>query len=196
MNLQLTAELSEQALTQLLSELLPATIDLDPLGVDSGRRWIRIEAPSHVDFVPDIGLRIRTSAALQWTAVGLAVPVTLRDVQLILRPIVATDERGPKLVLEPSIENADFRFMPTFVDEAIAARINAALAAEGHMIGWHFGETLSHQVPLPANLTPVNAFTLSAGAFDVKVSEHGIVLKLQLNMGFTRLRPEHGEPKP
>ena len=190
MKLQITAELTEQSLTELLADLLPATINLDPLGVDSTRRWIRIEEPNHVDFVPDVGLRVRTSAALQWTAVGLAVPVTLQDVQLLLRPLVVTDERGPKLVLEPSIENADFRFMPNFVDEAISGRINAALAAQGQMIGWHFGESLTHQVPLPANFSPVNTFNLGAGDFTVSVTEHGIVLKLDVTMGFSRLRPD------
>ena len=118
------------------------------------------------------------------------VPVTLRDVQLVLRPLVVTDERGPKLVLEPSIENADFRFMPNFVDEAIAGRINAVLAAQGQMIGWHFGESLTHQVPLPVNLSPVNTFNLGAGDFTVAVTDHAIVLKLDVTMGFSRLRPE------
>lgn len=190
MAIQLIVELSEQSLIELLSQLLPATVDLDPLNADGGRRWIRIAEAHHVDFVPDVGLRVRTSAALQWTALGIDVPVTLRDVELMFRPVVTNDERGPKLVFQPSIEKADFKLMPAFVDAAITTRLNTALAAEGDLLGWHFGETLTQQIPMPPNLSPVSAMGLAAGALEVKVHEHGLIMKLGLNLSFSRQRKE------
>lgn len=188
-----TAELSEQAVRLLLGQLMPATVTLDAQGAEAGQRWMRIEPPHHVDFVPAVGLRVRTTATLQWTAVGLAVPATLNEVTLLVRPVVTSGERGPKLVFRPEIEQADVKFLPAFVDEAIAARINSALAAQGDLVAWHFGETLAQRVAMPHNLTPVDAFHLAAGNLDVTVHEQGIVLKLRLEARFSRLR---GQPPP
>lgn len=190
MHIQLTAELSEVAVAQLLSEFLPVTVDLDPLGGDGGGRWIRIEQPDSVDFVPDLGLRVRTSATVRWTALGLGVPATVRDAQLLITPEVDADERGPRLVFRPTVEKADFKLLPGFVDQAIASRINRALAAEASLIGWHFGETLTQRLPLPSNLIPLDALHLAAGDLAVTVGEHGMTIGLHLAVSFSRGRPE------
>jgi hypothetical protein len=190
MSLHITATLTEDDLVLLLRDLLPATIDLDPLGAEAGRRWIRFDEPHHVDFVPKVGLRVRTSAALQWTAVGIAVPATIREVELLLQPLVTADEQGPKLVFRPMIEKADFKMMPEFVDQAITGRINAMLAAEGDLTGWHFGEGLARRVPLPKNLSPVDAFHLGAGPMEIEVQDRAFVLRLEVNMSFSRNRKD------
>jgi hypothetical protein len=190
MSLHIRAELSEQTLIDLLGQLLPATIDLDPLGADPGRRWIRLERPSFVDFVQDRGLRVRTSATLQWTTLGIAVPITLREADVSITPVVASDERGPKLVFRPSLERADFKLLPDFVDQAITDRINAALAAQGELVGWHFGESLARRVPMPSNLSPVDAMELGGAALRVHVRDRSLVIEAEVALAFTRRRPD------
>lgn len=194
MSLHITAELSEGDLKRLLAEILPATIDLDPLGADTGKRWIHLDAPHHVDFVAREGVRVRTSAQLQWTALGLKVPVTMHEVHLLVAPVIAQDDRGPKLVFRPTLEKADFKHMPEFVDQAIANRINMSLAAQGELLGWHVGETLQHTVPLPPNLTPVSAFLLNAGAVSVEVTDQCFVLRIEVELQFARMRKDAAQP--
>ena len=190
MSLHITAQLFEDDLRRLLTELLPSTVDLDPFGADAGRRWIRFEAPQNVDFMAKQGLRVRTSAALQWTALGIKVPVTLNEVTLLIEPMIGEDERGPKLVFRTRIEQADFRLMPTFVDQAITSRINAALEAEGDLLGWHVGETLLQKIPMPKNLKPVDAFQMQAGPVSVEVQEDCFTLRLEVQLKFSRNRQD------
>lgn len=193
MGIHISAELSEGDLARLLNELLPVTLDLDPLGVDSGRRWIRFNEPTLVDFVPKMGLRVQTSAQLQWTALGIKVPVSVTNVELFVEPLIRSDERGPKLVFRPEIKTADFKHLPGFADRALTSIINTALAAEGDLLGWHMGESLQQTVPLPANLTPVSAFAMSAGDVSVEVKERSFLLHLKVEMQFARQRKDAAE---
>ena len=190
MSLHLTARLSEQELRRLLSEILPATVDLDPLRAESGERWIRFEVPHHVDFVPKLGLRLKTSAQVQWTALGIKVPAHLKEVELLIQPRIDEDERGPKLVFRPLIEKADFHLVPAFVDEAITTRINATLAAQGDLLGWHVGESLLQQVPLPPTVSPISAVQMGAGAVSLQVEDHCFTLHVEVRLNFARARQD------
>lgn len=188
MGVRITCELTEENVRRLLGEFFPATIDLDPLGSDPQRRFIRVARPTHLDFVEGHGVRVRAGADLQWSAIGFAVPVTIHELELLLVPAVTQDERGPKLVFRPTLEHADLALVPSFADAAITRRINAALAAEGDLLAWHFGESLGLTVPLPANLSPVDAMHLSAGEVTIRVQDRVIVTTLDLELSFSRRR--------
>lgn len=192
MSLHITAKLAEDDLKALLEDLLPLTIDLDPLGADAGQRWFRIERPSHVDFVPGEGLDVRAEAALQWTAAGFNIPVTIHELALRIEPVIASDEDGPKLVFRPTIEKGDLAWVPSFLDRALVSRINAALVAEGDLLGWHFGRTLAQRVALPRNLSPVNALSIQAGQVRLEVQDTCFLLELEVSLGFERQRPDAG----
>lgn len=190
MSLRITSELGEDVVRELLEQFFPATVDLNPLQADADaeRRWLRIERPHQLDFVAGEGVRVRTAASLQWTAIGFAVPVTVHEIELMIVPAIAQDERGPKLVFRPSVEKADVKRLPAFLDQMVSRRINDALAAEGDLLGWHFGESLDLRVPLPPNLSPVDALQLGAGDMTVAVFDRAIVLTLEVKVAFTRLR--------
>ncbi len=193
MGIHISAELSEGDLARLLNELLPMTLDLDPLGVDSGGRWIRFNEPTLVDFVPNRGLRVQTSAQLQWTALGIKVPVSVTNVELFFEPLIGSDERGPKLLFRPEIKAADFKHLPGFADRALTSLINKALAVQGDILGWHMGESMQHTVPLPPNLTPVSAFAMAAGEVSVEVKERSFLLHLDVELQFSRQRKDAAE---
>lgn len=190
MSVRITCELTETTVKRLLDEFFPATVDLDPLGGEPQRRYVRIQRPSSLDFVAGQGVRVRASADLKWSAIGLPLPVSIQDLELMIVPAIATDERGPKLVFRPTLEGADVKLMPAFVDEAITRRINAALAAEGDLLGWHFGESLGMRVPLPPNLSPTDAVHLAAGDVSIAVHDHAIVTTLELRLSFSRQRSD------
>lgn len=194
MSLRITSELGEDVVRALLEQFFPATVDLDPLHAEAERRWLRIERPHHLDFVAGSGVRVRTSASVQWTAIGFAVPVSVPEIELMIVPAIAEDERGPKLVFRPSVERADVKRLPAFLDQMVARRINDALGAEGDLLGWHFGESLGLRVPLPANLSPVDAVQLSAGDMAITVHDRSIVLTLEVHVAFTRLRATKETP--
>lgn len=185
-SLHITAELAEADVRTLLDQLLPLTVDLGALGEEPGRRFLEIERANSVEFVAGQGLRVRTGARVQWTALGLPVPARLNELELVLRPAIEEEEAGPRLVFRPTIENADFRLLPAAVDRAITARINAALDEEAHLLAWHAGQSLARSIALPANLSPKVAFELGAGAATVEVTDRAIVLRLAVTMRFSR----------
>lgn len=169
----------------LLNQLLPLTIDLAPED-DDDTRHIHIEQPHHVDFLVSEGLRVHTSAHIRWKAAGVSIPATLKNVELMLRPQIASDERGNRLLFRPSIEHADFKLLPAFVDRRIATRVNQALEAETDRLSWHIDESFARSVPMTKRLQPVTSFDLHVDGASVEVFDDALVLKINVGMRFVR----------
>jgi hypothetical protein len=180
----ITARLDEATIEQLLGELLPATILLDEEG-DKGR-WMRIERPGHVDFIADQGLRLQTSGQIQWMAAGLPINLTLNSVQLMLRPEIAGDPHGGRLVFRPALEELDLKNVPGFLDRSVAGIINGKLAKQGDELAWDFGRSLAVDYPLPPSIVPSEAFQLSVRAARVVVLADAVELTLTFDMRFSR----------
>jgi hypothetical protein len=184
---RITARLEEATVKELLGELLPATVILDDES-EKGR-WIRIDGARQVDFVAGEGLRVETSGQLQWSAAGLPLSVTFHTAQLMLRPEVADDKHGGKLVFKPSLEALDLKNVPGFVDRGVLAIVNNRLASQSDSLAWPFGKTLSVSVPLAGTLQPVEKLQLGVHSAVVEVEANAITLTLSLSVAFTR-RPE------
>jgi hypothetical protein len=161
----ITARLEEATIKQLLGELLPAKILLDE---------------------PDQGLRLQTSGQIQWLAAGLPITLTLKSVQLLLRPEVVPDPHGGRLVFRPSLEDLDLKNVPGFLDRGVAGIINGKLASQGDELGWNFGRALAVNVPLPASIVPLEAFQLSVRAAGVVVLADALELTITFDMRFSR----------
>jgi hypothetical protein len=193
-SLTVTAKLGQDDVAALLDELLPLKVDLTAEeDEEPGDRWLRIEKAHHVDFVVSEGLRVHTTALVQWRAAGMRLRGNLQSVELLVRPLVESDERGGKLVFRPAVEKLDLKHIPAFVDRRIAGRINQALAAQGDRLGWHFGESLALDLPMPHNLAPVEALALGAGAGTVEVFDDCLVFTLRIETHFKRAAPAVGE---
>jgi hypothetical protein len=183
--MRIKATLDEATVAALLDELLPVTVDLDE--TEPGTRWVRVEKPERFDFVAGEGVRVHAAAAIRWTALGIAIPVTVNSLALLLRPgIVSDEQRGGSLVFRPEIEAADLKMVPAFVDARIARSINAELSKQGDRLAWHFGETLALRTPLPSTISPAAQFVLAAQDATVETTNDQLKLELSLSMGFTR----------
>ena len=182
--MHITARLEEATIKQLLGELLPAKILLDEQG-EKGR-WIQIEPPSQVDFIAGQGLRLQTNGQIQWLAAGLPINLTLNSVQLMLRPEIASDPQGGRLVFRPALEDLDLKNVPGFLDRGVAGMINGKLASEGDELAWNFGRSLAQNVPLPASIVPPEAFQLSVHAAQVVVLADALEMTLTFDMRFSR----------
>jgi hypothetical protein len=191
--MRITAALDEKTVAALLDELLPVTIDLQES--EPGTRWIRVEKPDHFEFVAGEGIRIHAGATIEWKALGLAIPATLKSVEVMLRPAIVVDEqRGGTLVFRPEVEAADFKLVPAFIDAQIARVINSQLAKESNQLAWHFAETLALRAPLPPIISPATQFELSAEDAVVQTTDDQLTLALTLSMRFARASEATSSP--
>jgi hypothetical protein len=194
--MQILARLDEPTLRQLLDELLPVTILLDDEDAATGRggkegRWVSIEPASVVDFVAGQGLRLVTGGKIRWVAAGVPMEATLHSARILLRPVIAPDKYGGRLVFHPSLEEADLKNVPSFFDKGIAALVNRQLEGRSDQIAWDFGRTLALSVHLPPALDGVESLQLSVQNGQVTVTDHAIELALNLSMHF-RHKPSAG----
>ena len=182
MAIHIAATLHRDTIEELLKQLLPLKIPLDP----KRPRWIEVERPEHVGFVEGVGLRVATSARVQWTVAGVPVGFTIRYVQLLIRPEIAADELGGKLVFRVVVEDADLKGIPSAIDQGIVAKVNDRLAAVGDRIGWDFGKTLRLSVGLPETMRPVESYQMRAQEGAVVIGTDFLRLSIYLPSRFKR----------
>jgi len=182
MAIHIAATLHRDTIQELLAQLLPLKITLDPRRA----RWVEVERPEHVGFVEGVGLRVATSARVQWTVAGVPVGFTIRYVQLLIRPEIVPDEQGGKLLFRVVVEDADLKGIPSAVDQVIVAKVNERLAAVGDRIGWDFGKTLRRSIPLPKTMRPVESYQMRAQEAAAAVGADFMRLSLYVPSRFKR----------
>lgn len=167
----LHATLGLDDLTDAVNRLTPLEVRLGDL--EGKARTLFVERPDRVTLVPDRGLRIETAARLRWTIAGVVIPVTVQAARILVVPeIVRRDERD-LLRLSLILESADLRHVPAFVDAKVVDEVNEALRAEDARPTWHFLDTLTFRIGLPARLRSAEALELVArwGAMDIRKNE-------------------------
>jgi hypothetical protein len=182
MAMHLTATLYEETVLELLGQLLPLTMYLDA----KKKRWVQVNRPDEVSFIAGEGLRLTTSAKVQWTLAGVSIPFTIRLVQVMVRPEVVDDELGGKLLFRVQVEDADLKGVPSAIDDTIVSTVNARLSAIGDKIGWNFGETLRRSIGLPPSMHPVEAFQMRAQEGKVVVTDDAMTFSLYTPSRFKR----------
>jgi len=181
--MRISARIDEVSVVDLLRQLLPVTVIIDEEGAD---RWIRIEPARQVSFVAGEGLRVEVGGQIRWKTAGVPVLLTIKSAQLLVRPMIESDEAGDRLVFRPSLEHMNLKNVPDFLDSGITSIINKRLQRQGDSLAWHFGRTLSHEFPLAKEFVDVDRFKLGAGAATVVVSDDAIELELLVTAGFIR----------
>jgi hypothetical protein len=185
--MKVIARLDEDNVREILSDLLPVTVALDEEG--GSARWIRIDPARVIDFVADDGLRVEVGGHLQWKTAGVPLPLTIKSAHLLLRPAVADDADGGRLVFHPSLEAMDLKNVPGFLDTGIANLVNKRLAGEGDRLSWPFAATLRTSVPVGNGLAEIASFELSAGSGRVEITNDALVFTVDLAMRFARTAP-------
>jgi hypothetical protein len=181
--MHILARLEEATLKSILDELLPVTIMLDR-GADP--RWVAIEPTRQVDFVAGQGLRLSTGGRIHWVVGGVPVDATLHHAQVMLRPEIVPDKHGGRLVFRPSLESADLKNVPGWLDRGIVALINRQLESRGDELAWDFGRTLGLSVGLPPTLVGLQALQLAVANAAVAVTADAFELTLMLSLHFQR----------
>jgi hypothetical protein len=182
MPVRITAVLDHATVVGILNELTPLTVHL---GEGHADRWIRVERPETVELVPGVGVRVKTSAKVQWTVAGVHIPFTIRTVTMVLQVVADKDGSG-RLDVFPMIEDADLKNIPDMVDDKLVEVINSKLAAQAGKIGWAFAKTLTHALRLPPVLQEVSHFTLRPEHAQFETGAHEMRMSLDLELNFRR----------
>jgi hypothetical protein len=167
----------------LLSELLPLKV---LLGDEDDDRMLLLRDAGEVGFVAGQGVRMACKADVRWSLLGIAVPVHLRSLSVLLAPRIAERAGGAALVFQVWIEHADLAGVPALVDAHLVDRVNQALEERQVELAWNFTRTLTHSFDLPALLQSVRFFNLGVGASSVEVRPDALHLEVELRAGFTR----------
>jgi len=191
---KIVALLDEPTVAELLRELTPLVISLGD--ADQPDRRLEIHRPSLMAFVPGEGLRIDTTAKLNWTVAGASIAFTIQALTILLRPVI--NDALQRLNLVASIEQADLKNVPDIFDKTIVSHVNERLAARPESIGWTFGKTLAVHLTVPASMAPLEAFDMRAEGAVLEVGEDHLRITVALPMRFTRSEeqpPGAQEPK-
>jgi hypothetical protein len=179
------AVLDSDTVRELLSELLPLTIDLGD--ADHKNRSIRIDPPDLVEFVPRRGIRVQTGAEIRWTVAGVGVQATIKSATLVFSPVLAP--AGGRVDLDIHLEDADLKNVPKLLDRGIVSAVNGKLAEKRGLIGWSYARTLALRLPLPASMAPLEQFMMDARDFAFEIDEAALRVSVQLPMHFSRRAP-------
>jgi len=170
-------------LRRTLAEFAPLKIRL---GDDGGE--LALDAPSETTLVPDKGVRIVCAAQLHWPVLGVNVPVTMKSLIVLLRPVIETHDGVDALVFKLEIEHADFAMLPAVIDTSITSLVNDELAKKHVELSWRYADTLSHVFNLPTLLEPAEALALSVTSAVVKVTSEALGLAISLRSDIRRGR--------
>ncbi len=176
--------ISRDDFAQVLNKVLPLRVQLEPGTATSGVFYL--SKAKHVSLVPDRGLRIRVQGHIQWPVLGVSVPVTLREVQLVLEPHIVGKGRKQRLTFIPVVEQADVVAVPGFVEHWLIPKLNKQLASPSSEFAWKFMNTLHLDFPLPAQLDPVRKMGLRVNWGEVKVTRDALSLALSLRLKVVR----------
>jgi hypothetical protein len=185
----LEAVVPQEDLSALVNEFTPVTIRLG----DDGELWIH--EPSDVSLVENVGLRVVCKARLRWSVLGIALPVTLRSLTVLLRPEIASRPNGPALVFKLEIEEADLVGIPALVDQGATELVNRELAAKHVELAWGYAATLSHVFDLPDALRPLEQLALTVTGAQVKSTNRALGLAIQIGAKVNRGDPKRRKPQ-
>jgi hypothetical protein len=169
--------LARDDIDRLLAQLMPFTLDL---GSDGDH--VTLTDPEPVELVPEQGVRLKCAAKLRWSVLGIAVPLTVRSVTLMLRPSVTRGDHGRDVLsFALEIEHADLSGIPEFIDERITDKANEAIRERQGALAWDFSSTLSRSVDLPAAFGQDRRLSVDAAWGKIRVTDEALVMAMSFH---------------
>ena len=176
------AILAREDFVRIVDQLLPLKIALG----DNGDH-LSLHDPGEVSLVPDRGVRIRCKASVRYTVVGIAVPIVLHTVTVLLKPDIEKRAGGrDALVFSFVIEDADLAGIPAFVDTKIREKVNAVMKTKRVAFAWEFGDMLTQTVKLPPSLRPLESMSLEVAWGKCKVTDEAFVMAISFHSSVAR----------
>jgi hypothetical protein len=196
MRVELDVTLHQDEVVELLAEIAPIRIHLTK--GDEDRRWVELERPSEVKFVPGQGVRIVTHGRLRHEVAGVAFPFGIRRVQILFAPQIVTGHHGLRLDFLLRVEQADLENVPGLIEAVVISKVNQALEPERLGMYWELAQTVTLAVSLPERFEPLDRFLTAARTAQVTVTHDALILRLSLGLAMsrTRARPVDGQPAP
>jgi hypothetical protein len=188
--MHLEAHLSAQDFSHVFGQLTPIRIALD---ANSERRFISLSPPRLVAIVASRGLRIIADLQLQWDVIGIRVPVTMKNVSVLLTPNVIESDGQLVLAFGVHIEDADLSAIPSFVENVLIDTVNDALVKMKSNIAWRFMETLDFVFRLPEQVHPRYRVRLFASSGSARVEQTTLVLTVEWGL---EAHPHESHPPP
>jgi hypothetical protein len=178
------AVLSKDDLAALIAQIVPLTIRINhDAGAD---QYIELATATDFALVADQGLRMTTQARIHWPVLGIAVPIKIDPLNVMIKPRVTNTPDGDALSFTLEIERADFAGVPAFGDQAITERMNAELSKSHVELAWAFAEMLSHRFTVPPLLEPLDSIALNVAWGKVRVTDEAMVLAISFRAEVSR----------
>jgi hypothetical protein len=190
------AVLSKDDLASLIAQIVPLTIRIHPDSAPD--QYIELATATDLELVADRGLRMTTQARIHWPVLGIAVPIKIDPLGVILKPRIAKTPEGDALSFTLEIEHADFAGIPSFGDQPITDKINSELSEHNVELAWAFAAMLSHRFDIPPLLEPLDSLALNVAWGKVRVTEEAMVLAISFHAKVSRrgegdsLQPTNG----
>jgi hypothetical protein len=176
---------SRDELVGLLEEFAPIRIHFTE--TDEDRRWLELEQPAVVEFVPGVGVRLVTHGKLRYELAGIKIPATIRKIRLLLIPeVVPAKSSRQSLAFRLELEEGDLVNIPDFIDGALVKRVNSALTPSASGMIWKFGEMLDKSLQLPERLEPLENLRVSVTGGAVAVDHSTICFSIRLSLNVIR----------
>lgn len=178
------AVLSRDDLASLIAQVLPLKIQIHPESAPD--QYIELASTTNLALVADQGLRMTTQARIHWPVLGIAVPITIDPLSVIIKPRVTKTPGGEALSFALEIEQAEFSGLLGLGDQAITDKINGELAKEDVGLAWAFAAMLSHRFDLPPMLAPLDAVALNVAWGKVRVTDEAMVMAISFHAEVSR----------
>jgi hypothetical protein len=189
---ELDVTLRQEEVIDLLAQVTPVRIHLTE--GDEDRRWVELERPTQVSFVPGEGVRIVTHGRLRHELGGVGLPFGIRRLQILFVPAIVTGHHGQRLDFRLLVEAADLENVPGLIETVVIAKVNQSLEPERLGMYWELARTLTLGLALPERFEPLDRLLTTARSAQVTISADALILRLNLSLGMSRnsVRPSDG----
>lgn len=220
--MELTLTLHRDELTQALRDFLPMRLTLGKREATDDPAWVQVDALDSVSFLPGHGIALTCAAHLHYPLPVLPDNFTVQHVSLRMIPQImgySLPDESPLAIVEgrlvddePSVivegqgdavlaftlavDELEIKYLPEFVDQLVADKINAALRDHATTIAWDYSRLLRRVVNLPQRFGLVRAIELISPQGQVQVTDDAIVVTIALDVCFHHAAEEAGEPCP
>ncbi|MGB0680960.1 MAG: hypothetical protein ACPGUV_15025 [Polyangiales bacterium] len=196
--MQLIAVIGKEELREALEQITPLRIHLSP--PEGFERWIELDPPKNLAFVPGDGVRFETSGRLRYETAVVPLGTEVRDVQVLLQPRVVRPKgqkkakASPRLVFAVELSHGEIQAVPQFLDAGFLRIVNKALTPRASKLVWDFSDTLSNQAEMSPRLQPLEQVETVVEGGAVEVREDAIHFSVEISLSFSGTMPRRHQP--